>query len=154
MQYSFKKIKLNEFVGGMLEVQAFELILENRDKIMILNCYNPSEDVTVRELRHYFGQLSEKFIVIGDFNGHTRVLDSKCTRSNYTGRLLERVKAEDEICLINPQDMYTYVSFSNLKKSCLDICMTSLNIAPLSTVRVMRDVGSDHLPIEVPKCGL
>ena len=148
-EYSYKEINLVAFDGGVLEVQAINVMLESSEMISIFNCYNPNEHVTIHEVRHYIQQLSRKFIIVGDLNCQTQVLDTKCTRSNFTGRMLETLLTEDPICLINPRDMYTYVSFSNLKKSCLDVCLSSPNIASLTTIECKQDVGSDHYPLKV-----
>ena len=148
-QHSFRERHLNEFYGGVMEVQAVDIIMESGEGISVLNCYNPGYRVSIEEMRHYLQQLLDKFILLGDLNAHTRILDSKCIKSNYTGKTLETMLVEDCVCINNPQDLYTYVSFSYLKRSCLDVCLSSPEVAPLISVELGRDVGSDHLPIQV-----
>ena len=149
LQHTFQEIVLDRYIGCVLEVLAVNIILQSGEIISVLNCYNPNDRVYISEIRHYIRQLNKKFIIVGDLNAHTLILDSKCIRSNFTGRMLETLLTEDDICLINSVDMYTYISFSSLKKSCLDVCLTSSNIAPLASIQRMRDVGSDHYPVKV-----
>ena len=124
-------------------------MLQSGEVMSVLNCYNPNDRVTIRELRHYIRQLSRKFIILGGLNAHTKVLDSNCIHNNYTGRTLETLLSEDPVCLINPRDMYTFINFSNLKKLCLDVCLSSPNIAPLTTIERKQDVGSGHFPLKI-----
>ena len=148
-EYNYSEIKLNLYDGGVLEVMAVNAVMKTGELMSILNCYNPNEKVTIGEVRHYIQQLARNYVIVGDLNALTSVLDTNCIRSNATGRMLETLLTEDQICLINPRNMYTYISFSNLKKSCLDICLTSPNIAPLTAIERKRDIGSDHFPVKV-----
>ena len=116
IEHSYKEINLVRYDGGVLEVLAIDLVLQTGEVISILNCYNPNDRVTVSEMRHYIQQLSRKYVIVGDFNAHTTVLDTKNTRSNYAGRMLETLLTEDQVCIVYPLNMYTYISFSFLKK--------------------------------------
>ena len=146
---NYQKLDVTPYIGGYLEYQAVRILTNNGDSVSICNMYNPGNSVTTQEIKHYISQLGNKFILIGDFNAHSRILDSNCMRANFTGRTLETLLAEEDLCLVNPQNMYTYVCPNNGKRSCLDLCLASPNIAALATIKTGADVGSDHVPIKV-----
>ena len=144
----YTKLDLLPFPNGVLEFQGIK-IFERNDSINILNIYNPNKNLTIQEFRHYIGQLGNKFLIAGDFNAHSRILDSNTLINNQTGNTIENMLLDDDICLINEMNFYTYINSSNFKRSCLDLCFTSSNIAPSVDLELMRDIHSDHLPIQI-----
>ena len=98
-------------------------------------------------MEFYIGQLGQRFIIVGDFNAHSPVLDDKTQISNYTGRTIENLILNNNICLLNPKNLYTFVCTATYKRSCLDLCFSSANLASGIEVELGRDVGSDHLPV-------
>ena len=144
----YKTLALNKYRSGVLEVQAIEVYLNRNDVISVLNIYNPNKNLLEAEIRHYISQLGNKFIILGDFNGHTRLLDDQVINSNRTGKTIENICINDPICLINPQNLYTHCCMATYKRSCLDLCFTSPNIAPSTELETMEDIGSDHLPLK------
>ena len=72
---------------------------------------------------------------------------SNCVTPNVTGRNLEKLAADSSVCLINPINFFTFISAHTGKRSCLDLCFTSLNLASLTQMSRLSDVGSDHSPI-------
>ena len=69
--------------------------------------------------------------------------------SNTTGRNLELLLSKEDICLLNPINLYTYTDRRTGNQSCLYICHASSNIIELCSLGVMDDVGSDHYPLNV-----
>ena len=145
----YQSVNLVPYQSGYLKVQAIKVITTNQQKTNILNMYNQGKAATVMELRHYIEQLGSKYIIVGDLNAHSKVLDSRCCRPNFTGRSLEQVLACDDICLNNPLNMFTYISPNSGKRSCLDLSLSSPNLAPYIQVTTTTDVGSDHVPVKV-----
>ena len=145
----YQNINLGHYQNGHLECQAVNVILKKGGKIGILNVYNPGKPVMKNEFKHYISQIGNKYVVIGDFNIHSKLLETKCIRSNFSGKSLEMLIAEEDVCLVNPRDMYTYVSPATGKRSCLDLCLASSNIAAHVNIGTLWDVGSDHVPIKV-----
>ena len=143
----YRKINLLPFDNGVLECQAIEVILEDRSKLSVLNLYNPNLNVTKAEVSHFLGQLGTKYMIVGDLNAHTHLLSTNCQRSNATGRMLNELLSSTDICLANPLDFYTHLDSSTGQQSCLDLCLTSSNIASGISLSQLREVGSDHLPI-------
>ena len=144
-----QKYRVTPYANGKLEYQAVKIIIENRDPVIVFNLYNANKNITVQEFRHYIAQLGSTYIFIGDFNAHSPVLSSKSKKKNGTGRSLEHLLLEDNICIINPIDFYTYLSPLTGKLSCLDLCLTSANLSALTSIELSTDVGSDHRAIMV-----
>jgi len=142
-------LDLVPFQAGMLEVQAISFTEQySREKISLLNFYNPSKNVTEAELLHYVRQLGNRFIIVGDLNAHTPILDNKYHKyKNQTGVSLENVLINENIILLNPQNMVTYLDRRNGRPSCLDIAMVSPNLALDADIVRITDVGSDHSPL-------
>lgn len=140
---------MNPFNNGFLEVQAISIVLRNNCRLAILNIYNPNSAVKAEELQHYTAQLGVRFIIVGDFNAHTPIINTNCVKSNFIGRSLETVLANDPICLVNPPDLYTYINPATGRGSCLDLCLTSPNLAALTQLEKGVDIGSDHITMVV-----
>ena len=99
-------------------------------------------------MKHYLNQLGQKYILVGDFNAHSPLIETNC-RSNYTGRTLEKIVLDGGLCLINPPDLYTYINPTSGRGSCLDLCFTTPNIAADTKIKLGTDVGSDHCTVEI-----
>ena len=145
----YHEINLKPYQNGKLEIQAIKIFTEASQEIVLLNLYNPNEDIHELEFQHYVDQIGNKYVIVGDFNAHTPLLDTKCNRSNKMGKALERIIEQDMVCIINPLNFYTYLDFRNGKLSCLDLCLTSANLAAYAKMEKSKDVGSDHRAIKV-----
>ena len=146
---NFQNIDLNILQTGHLETLAIKVYIKNSNPITILNIYNPNKSITTNEFIYYLNQLGNKYIILGDYNAHTRILNSKCVNANFTGKSLEDLLTNFNICLNNPLDFYTYVSPTTGLASCLDVCCSSPDIAQSIKMQQLRDVGSDHTPISI-----
>lgn len=82
-------------------------------------------------------------------NAHSPVLSTTDIQSNPTGRSIEHLILNENCSLINPLNFYTYLNAANGRRSCLDICITSTNIAAGASMQLLEDVGSDHLPTKI-----
>ena len=127
-------VSLVPFQNGKLEIQAVRITLRRNDSVILVNLYNPNESVTLQEMKHYVNQLGQKYILVGDFNAHSPLIETNC-RSNYTGRTLEKIVLDGGLCLINPPDLYTYINPTSGRGSCLDLCFTT---------RVEKELTSDE----------
>ena len=56
---------------------------------------------------------------------------------------------EDEVRINNPINFFSYLSPSTGKLSCLDICLSSLNMASIIEMRAATDIDSDHRTIKI-----
>lgn len=145
----YKNLVITEYDGGVMEVQAIEVYIRNSDPIKILNIYNPNKNVTIDEMEFYLNQLGDRFLVAGDFNAHSAVLDTNVIHPNPTGITLENLLLNNNVSLINPVNMYTYLDRRNAKQSCLDLCLSSSELSTVLDITPFEDVGSDHLVLKV-----
>ena len=129
LQYT--EVQLQQFPMGVLEVQAITLHMLRCPPISVLNIYNPNRDVSVPEVVHYISQLGPSFLLVGDLNAHTPLLSDTDIRSNVAGKTLESLLQDSTVCLINPFNMFTYVHRATGAQSCLDVCLSSPDLAPL-----------------------
>ena len=143
------ELPIQSYNNGVLETEAIRIKLNNNKTLDIMNIYNPNSNVTSQEMRHYITQLGEQYMIVGDFNAHSQVLDSRCQKRHLTGMMLEDIFTNDHICLINPQNFHTYLNPRNGQLSCLDLCLTSPNIASDVGIKAFTDVGSDHRTIKI-----
>ena len=144
----YRKVALKKYPHGHLEYQAIKINIKNNSELFILQIYNPGKPISREEIKFYIKQLGNKYMLMGDFNAHSKLLDTKCVRPNYTGSTIENLIITEDVCLINPINFYTYVCAHTGKRSCLDLCMTSSNIAPAAEISTLADVGSDHIPVK------
>ena len=147
MQY--QNVNIVPYPQGLLEIQAIKVKLKRYNDIYIMNIYNPGCAISFNEINHYLGQLGDSYLLLGDFNGHTKLLDSRCVRSNATGRIIEKLVENVNICLCTPLSFYTCVDAITGKRSCLDLCFASPNLAPRIQLQRLLDVGSDHIPVGI-----
>ena len=143
----YQPLPLQIYQEGILEVQAIKVHLKNSNNLTILNIYNPVKNVSLQELEFYIDQLGSNFLIIGDLNAHSK-LDTNINRSNQTGKALENLLLQNKVCLINPKNMFTYIDRSTGKQSCLDLCLSSPNIALLVNIKPFSEIGSDHLILQ------
>ena len=145
----FRTLDIPSYTGGVLEAQVVRIYLRNSDPLHILNIYNPNKNITVDELDYYLNRLGNKFLIIGDFNAHSPVLDSTVRTSNPTGRSIEALLLDNAVSLINPLNMGTYIDRTTGRPSCLDLCFSAPDLSPHTSIAPMLDVGSDHLLLEI-----
>lgn len=141
--------ELNIYGEGVMEVQALRMITHDLRNIYILNVYNPSKNVTIQELEHYILQLGEHYIITGDFNAHSPIIDSESTVRNQTGKSIEDLLATSNVCLVNPDGMKTYIDRRSGKTSSLDLCFSSPGMLPNVSIMPYMDVGSDHILLKI-----
>lgn len=146
---SYRAWPLTEYNNGALEIQAIEIYLSNTNTLKLINTYNPGKNVTEQEINHYLEQIGNSFIIVGDFNAHSNILNTETTQSNRTGRTIENLLIEGKLCLVNPPNLYTYLDRRSGKQSCLDLCFTSDDIFPITSISSSIDLGSDHTLMSV-----
>ena len=145
----YQEVTLQPFPGGVLEVLAVKIHEKNKKFINVLNIYNPNSNLSVNEIKHYILQLGDRYIITGDFNAHSIILDDKVTNSNVTGKTIENIVLNEDVSLCNPINMYTHLSLPNYTRSCLDLTLCSNNLAEKIELNTLREVGSDHLPVKI-----
>jgi len=56
---------------------------------------------------------------------------------------------DTSISLVNPINMYTYVDRTSGKQSCLDLCLCTPDLLPLTNIAPLIDIGSDHQLLQI-----
>ena len=139
-------LKLIGFAQGNLEVQAVTVHGQGR-KLDIMNLYNPGKSIAVKEFEHYFSQLGQSRIIVGDFNAHNHMWDIVSVE-NATGSHLADVLLNDpSLCLLTPLNMPTYYHVPTRQFSTLDLCIVSVDLYSQSNICTGEDIGSDHAPV-------
>ena len=108
----YNTLNLVPFPNGILEFQTIMVFQTDKTSIHIMNLYNPNLNISFQEMEHYIAQLGDKYLIIGDFNGHSPILASNCRRSNPTGRMLEEIILKTNTVIANPIDFYTHLNVS------------------------------------------
>ena len=111
----------------------------------------PNTPLKEAELKYYIRQLSPNFIICGDLNGHhQRWEPGRDTRSNTTGNVIHSIlEKNNNIILATPPNLPTHTDITTGKTSTIDLCLTSANLYPSTTVSVQTDIASDHYPVLV-----
>lgn len=142
----YRKVDLTPYNDGALEAQSIILQLKDGRELKILNFYNPSQNITLSEIQHYIHQMGNTYILVGDLNAHSHILMTDDS-TNTTGKNLELLLSKHNVCLINPLNLVSYTDRRTGKGSCLDLCLSSPNIADCCSIEHAPDVGSDHCPL-------
>ena len=145
----YQLLDILPFTTGVLEYQIIRIFLEDKSTVDVMNLYNPNKNVTVQEMTYYISQMGSKYIILGDMNAHSHLLDDSIVRSNATGQSVEQIVINGDACISNPPNFYTYYNLGTLSKSCLDICMLSPDLITGVNMKKLADIGSDHLPIKI-----
>ena len=141
---------LQELAGSRLEVQRVTIKMVNF-QLDIMSVYNPGENINVQTFNHYFQQLGEHRIILGDFNAHNRIWSMEGADYNTSGTSLASIlMRDDRLCLLTPPKLVTFLSFDNRNhQSTLDLAFLSNNMIMGAILKVGPDLSSDHVPIEV-----
>ena len=121
-------------------------VLGSKNKIDIFSVYNPNKIVQSAEFIHYFNQLNDEKIIVGDFNAHNPMWDSHSIINTTGNNLVDAMITSPNLCLLTPKNFPTHYNIPTKKFSTLDLCLISTNLYLSSTIELQRDLGSDHTP--------
>ena len=147
----YKLKPLNQYRDSIVEHQCMTLILQHTE-MDIMNIYiPPSAEITHNELQYYFSQLSEKFIICGDMNGHNSIWEpSTGINNNRIGVVIGNfLNAREDIVLATPPDLPTHYNVRLGRNSTIDLCLVAPCLLDMIEVKTLADSGSDHLPISI-----
>ena len=127
-------------------LQAVAVNVTVSKKITICSIYLPPSDVLSKNsLVSLIDQLPQPFILVGDFNGHSKAWG--CSDTNDRGEIIEDVIAENDLRLLNEKT--TYISSpptGNYYTIELSLCNPSIYLD--FDWSVCDDLhGSEHFPI-------
>ena len=138
---------LAPFPNGRLEIQALKIV-NGRQHIDIMNVYNPNLTISTNEFQHYFNQLGASRIVVGDFNAHHELWDTRHDSNCPNGRnLVDAIFESQNLNIITPLNLPTYHHIQNNTYSTLDLVLVSNDLYQISSSSLYDDLGSDHMPV-------
>ncbi|RMZ94334.1 RNA-directed DNA polymerase from mobile element jockey-like, partial [Brachionus plicatilis] len=113
--------------------------------IFLFSFYNPPSQKLNKSIFEFINQNYEHFIIAGDLNSRTSVIDSN---TNENGKILENILENPSFLLIN-SNTPTFTIPNRGYTSVLDLIITSSNLGPyINDFSVLEDdLGSDHFPI-------
>ena len=147
LQYEEKK--LTEYNGNkILEVQAITVKMKH-STIDIINIYNPKTTLKEREFQHYMSQISNNYIMVGDFNGHHHmwVLERNGNPNQCGRKLQEIILNSNNIAIATTPSLPTYTNSYTGESSTLDLLLCTPRLIPYIETKTTRGLGSDHEPI-------
>ena len=103
-------------------LQAVAVNVTLSKKVTICSIYLPPNDVLSKNsLVNLINQLPQPFMLVGNFNGHSKVWG--CSDTNDRGELIEDVIAENDLCLLNEkQPTYLHPPTENYYAIDLSLC--------------------------------
>ena len=95
-------------------LQAVAVNVTLSKKVTICSMYLPPSDTLSKDsLVNLKDQLPHPFMLVGDFNGHSKVWG--CSDTNDRGEIIEDVIAENDLCLLNEkQPTYLHPPTGNI----------------------------------------
>ncbi|MCU7800748.1 MAG: reverse transcriptase-like protein [gamma proteobacterium symbiont of Lucinoma myriamae] len=127
-------------------LQAVAINVTLSKKMTICSIYIPPNDVLSKHnLVNLVNQLPQPFMLVGDFNGHSKVWG--CLNTNDRGEIIEDVIVENDLCLLNDkQPTYLHPPTGNYYAIDLSVCHPNIYLD--FDWSVCDDLhGSDHFPI-------
>ena len=124
-------------------LQAVAVNVTLSKKVTICSIYlPPSDTLSKHSLVNLIDQLPHPFMLVGDFNGHSKVWGSSDT--NDRGEIIEDVIAENDLCLLNEKQP-TYLHPPTGNYYAIDLSLCHPNIYLDFDWSVCDDLhGSDH----------
>ena len=127
-------------------LQAIAVNVTLSKKVTICSIYlPPSDTLSKNSLVNLIEQLPHPFMLVGDFNGHSKVWG--CSDTNDRGEIIEDVIAENDLYLLNEKQP-TYLHPPTRNYYAIDLSLCHPNIYLDFDWSVCDDLhGSDHFPI-------
>ena len=143
---SYDKIKLPT---NKMQASAIKLHIDKNNYFYIYNIYNqPSRKYDVRELEKIIDQHNQNLIIMGDFNAHNSLWDTKVITNDKYGKQIESIINNHDVCCLNDAECPTFYSKGHGTFSTIDLTICSDNISDKIEWFVSEDdYSSDHYPV-------
>ena len=129
-------------------LQAVAVNVTLSKNVTICSIYLPPSDILSKNLFvSLIDQLPHAFMLVGDFNGHSKVWG--CSDTNDRGEVIERVIAENDLCLLNEkQPTNLHLLTGNYYAINIYLCHPNIYLNFDFDLSVYDDLyGRDHFPI-------
>ena len=135
-----------ELIVGDSECVAVEMWWTRGDSVIIVNFYNPCNDLTVEYLERVVQREGKRVVWCGDFNAHNSLWG--CDVTNRNGEVLEEFMDNETLVCLN-DGRGTRVNVRTGALSALDLTCVSSTLAGLSEWDILEHstIGSDHFPL-------
>ena len=128
-----------------VECQVGELYDDRKNKINLINIYNPCTTLNTKSLNEIFEKIDKPCIVCGDLNCHNPLWGS--SKLDHNGQTIEDVITSNNLVCINSGEG-TRVNSSHGTLFCIDVTFSSPRIAAKCNWTILNDTwGSDHCQI-------
>lgn len=155
--YTEVHIELGDNYEEYVEIVGCKLHLGNGKILNVINVYNSNgnnKDIggIINELLDKIPN-AEQVVLIGDFNAHSKVW-CNCDLINASGKSLEDMLLENNICLITPKGLPTRKNPITGVSTTIDLTFTSPDLVASATVSTLVNTSlfSDHAPILLNVC--
>ena len=132
-----------------LQVTGIKLILSQTLQILIYNLYNqPKCNYNLNNIKNLFNANPCNTLILGDFNAHSMLWNSTCTKVDRNGKIVENLIDELDLCILNDPESETYFSHTHNTFSAIDLSLCTLDIVEKCEWSIKEDYyTSDHAPI-------
>ncbi|UYV79346.1 hypothetical protein LAZ67_17002248, partial [Cordylochernes scorpioides] len=139
----YEDIAINIPNTSDLEAQGIKVYLSQNKTINIFNMYHPPnnkliDDGTMAQF------LTDNTIIVGDFNAKHQLWG--CSMPNPRGKILSNLFDDNAFMCLNDGNP-THHSYSYNTAQALDISFSSPDIFHKCKWKILKSIGSDHLPI-------
>lgn len=133
-----------------IEATAVRLNIDRRP-VTIISVYNPPNDIDIGDIEQLL-QSSDSTILAGDFNA--KHINWNCRQNNRAGtKLLDFYNNTNiQFQILSPDNPTLIPDNPRILPDILDIALTK-NMQLHTTIDVLNELGSDHLPIQLTLTG-
>lgn len=148
------EVDIEENCQWSMELVGCKITLDDGRLLNVFNVYNsngnnPIVGDLIKKLYNLVPS-NEDLIILGDFNAHSKVW-CKCDLVNPSGRSLEKLLLENNICLITPKGLPTRCNPLSQVETTIDLIMASPSMASIISICIPPQtlLFSDHSPIHL-----
>uniref|UniRef100_A0A2S2QNX7 RNA-directed DNA polymerase from mobile element jockey n=1 Tax=Sipha flava TaxID=143950 RepID=A0A2S2QNX7_9HEMI len=130
-----------------IEAIAVTIILPHTN-ITICNMYIPNKkEFTLSDIEQIVHRLPYPFIIVGDFNSHSKTWGSY--KTDLKGKIIEELLSNDLITILN-NGQPTRTNPSNGYSSAIDLSLANTSFSHKLDWQTLPDIySSDHIPIKI-----
>lgn len=130
-----------------LEAMAIIITLPHTS-ITVCNVYIPNQkEFTLPDIEHIVQQLPNPYIIVGDFNSHSKTWGSY--KSDSRGKIIEDLLSKDNITILN-NGQPTRINQANGHPSAIDLSIANTSFSHKLEWQTLPDIySSDHIPIKI-----
>lgn len=116
--------------------------------LTLCNIYIPNQkDFNLNDIEHIIKQLPNNFIILGDFNSHSKTWGSY--KTDPRGKIIEELLLNDNLIILN-NGQPTRINPSNGHQSAIDLSISNASLSHKLEWSTLPDIySSDHIPLKI-----